>query len=301
MKYVSLHHHTTFSYGDGYGLPEEHVARTAELGMSAQAVTEHGNASSHVQHEKACEKYGIKPIFGLEAYTAPVDMRETGNQRKWHLTLLAANPEGYRNLMRLITKSWSEGFYRWPTITGPMLAEHHEGLIVLSGCADSHLACTLLGGKGIEEGDERAADRVIQGYKDLLGDRFYLECQQFPELERSRAINEWYASRSKRHGVPLVATSDIHYPAADDNKVQVILHAASRGGSTVAQAEAEWEYDIRLTHPATDDAILARLRATGLTGPQAEAAVHSTSEIANRCDVTLPKVCLLYTFRAHET
>lgn len=293
MKYVSLHHHSTFSYGDGYGLPSEHVERAADLGMSAMALTEHGNASSHVQLEMAAQKHGIKPIFGLEAYTAPVTMREDGNQRKWHLTLLAADAEGYRNLMRLITRSWAEGFYRWPTITGPMLAEHSEGLIVLSGCADSKLACDLLGGKGRERGSERDANRTISAFKDLLGDRFYLEVQQFPELERTRTLNGWYQDASKRHGVPLAATADVHYPQPDDNKMQVILHAATRGSGTVASAEAEWEYDIRLTHPQSDKEILKRLRATGLSGPMAEQAVASTSVIAERCNVTLPKVDLL--------
>lgn len=293
MKYVSLHHHSTFSYADGYGLPEAHVKRAADLEMSAMALTEHGNASSHVQLEKAAKQHGIKPIFGLEAYTGPVDMRETGNQRKWHLTLLAMNDEGYRNLMRLITLSWSEGFYRWPTITGPMFQQHHEGLIVLSGCADSKLACDLLGGKGRETGSEREAHQTIQSYKDLLGDRFYLEVQQFPELERTRALNEWYEDAARHHRVPLAATADVHYPDPDDNKVQVILHAASRGSGTVAAAEAEWEYNIRLTHPVGDREIYKRLRGTGLSRVGTEQAILSTSEIAERCTVELPKVDLL--------
>jgi Zierdtviridae DNA polymerase len=178
MKYVSLHHHSTLSYGDGFGTPEQHVARAAELGMRAMALTEHGNCTSHVQLEKAAIKYGVKPIFGVEFYTGPVDMRETKNQRKWHLTVLAMNDMGYRNLMQLVTRSWSEGFYRWPTVTGPMLAEYSDGLIVLSGCADSKLACDLLGGKGRENGSARDARRTVEAFRDLLGDRYYLEVQQ---------------------------------------------------------------------------------------------------------------------------
>lgn len=290
MKGVSLHHHTTFSYGDGYGQPSDHIERCVDLEMSAQGVTEHGNVSSHVPHEKAAVKAGIKPLFGLEAYTAPVSMRQDANTRKWHLTILAQTDEGYRNLMRLTTRSWAEGFYGKPTISGPMLAEHSEGLIVLSGCADSKLACDLLGGKGRDTGDERDAIRTIKQFKRLFGDRYYLECQQFPELERTRTLNAWYAEQSKRLGVPLVGTADVHYPDPMDNEMQVILHTASRGGSTVEVTEANWEYDILLTHPTSDEEWIRRLRGTGLSRSEAEGALDNTAVIAERCNVVLPKV-----------
>lgn len=201
MKYVSLHHHSTMSFLDGFGTPAEHVARAAELEMGALALTEHGNTASHVQLEKASKKHGIKPIYGLEAYTAPSNMREVKNQRKWHLTVLAADQEGYRNLNRLVTRSWDEGFYRWPTVSGEMLKDHHAGLIVTSGCADSKVACDLLGGKGREKGDEGDALKTIKRFRDMFGDRYYLEVQQFPELERTRQINSWYAEQSKRLGI----------------------------------------------------------------------------------------------------
>ena len=290
MKYVSLHHHTTYSYMDGFGLPESHVARAAELGMSALAHTEHGNVSSHVALEKAAHKHKIKPIYGLEAYTGPVNMREAKNIRKWHLTLLAMDDVGYRNLMRLVTRSWAEGFYQWPTITGPMLAEHNEGLICLSGCADSKVACDLLGGKGRDKGDVRDARETVRLFRDLFGDRFYLEVQQFPELARTRAINTAYAEGHRNLGVPLVATADVHYPHPDDNEMQKILHAAGRGTGTVAAAEAEWEYGVRLTHPTSDAEIVKRLVGTGISRRDALAAVSATNDIASRCSVELPKV-----------
>lgn len=289
MKGVSLHHHSTFSYMDGFGTPENHVARAADLGMSAMALTEHGNVSSHVRLEKAAIEHGIKPIFGLEAYTGPPNMREDKNTRKWHLTILAMNEVGYRNLMRLVTRSWETGFYMWPTILGSDLAEFNEGLIILSGCADSKLACDLLGGKGREKGSERDARRTIRGFQAIFGDRFYLECQQFPELDRTHQINQWYESESKRTGIPLVATADVHYPHPEDNKIQSILHTAGRGGISVAVTEAEWEYDIPLTHPESDGLWLERLRGTGLSKRGAAQALGSTTEIAARCDVTLPK------------
>lgn len=292
MKYVSLHHHSTYSYMDGFGLPSAHVARAAELGMSALALTEHGNVSSHVKLELAAKAAGIKPIFGLEAYTAPSNMRETKNMRKWHQTILAMTQRGYQNLNTLVTRSWDEGFYRWPTIHWEMLEEHHAGLIVTSGCADGLVACSLLGGKGIDpaEASEARALSVIRAYKRLLGDRYYLEAQQFPELERTRAINSWLEGASRRTGVPLVATSDCHYPKPEHNELQKILHAAGRNTGTVAAAEAEWEYNILLTLPESDRHIMDRLRATGLSAKGAGSAVESTREIADRCSVELPKM-----------
>jgi DNA polymerase-3 subunit alpha len=312
MRYVSLHHHSTFSYGDGFAKPEAHVKRAEELGMSALALTEHGNTSSHVQLEKAAKGTSVKPIFGVEAYTAPQEMREQpvideetgepkvgkdgkpriGNQRKWHQTILAMDTEGYQNLNQLVTKSWAEGFYRWPTMHWDMYDEHHRGLVMTSGCADSLLACTLLGGKNLPRQTKPnipGAMRVIEAYKELLGDRYYLEVQQFPELERARTLNPIYAELSRATGVPLVATSDCHYPYPDDNEMQKILHSASRNTGTVAAAEAEWEYDVRLTFPLSDKMIQERLMATGLSKMEALRAIHNTEEIASRCNVTLPR------------
>lgn len=293
MKFVSLHHHSTFSYGDGFGLPKHHVERAAELGMEAQAMTEHGNTSSHVPLEKAADQFGIKPIFGLEAYTAPVTMREEKNTRKWHLTLLAKDEVGYRNLNRIVSESYAEGFYQWPTVLGPSLARHQEGLVVLSGCADSFLACQMLGGKGAPlktRPDMAAAERVIRSFKELLGDRYYLEVQQFPELERTRTINSAYAELSRKTGVPLVATGDVHYPHPDDNNMQVVLHAASRGSGRFDDQAASWEYNIRLTHPLSDRMIHNRLMKTGLTKRQAAQAIMTTNDIASDINFRLPKV-----------
>ena len=298
MKYVSIHSHSSFSYGDGYGLPEQHVARVKELGMTALALTEHGNVSSHVGLEKAAQAAGIKPLFGIEAYCAPSDMRETQNQRKWHMTILAMNAGGYRNLMRAVTQSWRDDFYRWPTFTGVNLAKHHRGLICTSGCADSHLACTLLGGKGIPAPENAAQRRaahdaavgVMLSYKKLLGDRYYLEVQRFPELARTLKLNVQYAKWSEQYGIPLVASSDVHYPRPEENEIQKILHASSRNTGTVAAAEAEWEYDIRMTYPESDTQIRGQLIETGLTKAQAQQAIDSTARIARRCTVELPKM-----------
>lgn len=281
MDFVSLHTHTTYSYQDGYESPKAHVARVHELGMTALALTEHGNVSSHVKLEREAIAAGIKPIFGMEAYCAPPK-----SMRKWHMTLLAMDQGGYNNLLKLTTRSW-EDFYRWPTVHGDNLKGHSAGLIALSGCADSHLACTLLGGKGIEKGDKRAALKLMQSYERMLGDRYYLEVQRFPGLERSCEINSQYAEWSERYGIPMAATADVHYPLPDQNEMQRVLHAAGRGHTV---EEADWEYDILLTYPLSDDEIVADLVGTGLSGRQAREAVLNTKRIAARCDVTIPKM-----------
>ena len=308
MRYVSLHSHSTFSYMDGFGVPEEHVTRVAELGMKALALTEHGNVSSHVKLEKAClaianyktevvngkevkefESWKVKPIFGLEAYTAMPDMRETQNQRKWHMTMLATTLHGYQNLMKMVTRAWADDFYRWPTVTIPNLKDNNEDIICTSGCADGHLASQLLGGKGLEPDYDKAV-AVLKAYKRILGDRFYLEVQRFPRLERSCLLNQQYAIWSKEFRIPLLATSDVHYPQPEQNEMQKILHAAGRNTGTVAAAEAEWEYDILLTYPTSDKEIFEDLRGTGLSKRDAEAAIINTEEVAARCNVELPKM-----------
>lgn len=293
---------------DGFGLPEEHVARVAELGMNAVALTEHGNVSSHVKLEQAClrvanyndverdgkivsefDSWTVKPIFGLEAYTAMDDMREKQNQRKWHMTMLAMDVEGYRNLMKMVTRSWADDFYRWPTTVISNIKDNNAGIIMTSGCADGHIASQLLGGKGLEP-DYDMAVRVLKAYKRILGDRFYLEVQRFPRLERSCLLNQQYSIWSKEFDIPLLATSDVHYPKPDQNEMQKILHAAGRNTGTVAAAEAEWEYDILLTYPQSDDEIHDDLVQTGLTDEEAEEAIINTERVAARCNVELPKM-----------
>jgi DNA polymerase III subunit alpha len=289
VKYVSLHSHSTFSYGDGYGTVAEHVSRVAELGMSAVALTEHGNCSSWIQLEKACKTKGIKPIFGLEAYTS-----KPGERRKCHMILLARNEIGFRNLNRIITQSYKD-FYQFPTVHWKYLKEYNEGITVLSGCSDSELSCVLLGGKSygektleLPDGNLQRAIRGVEEYQKVFGDRYFLECQRFPGLSRSCALNPLLAEISRRTGVPLVATSDVHYCRPEDNAMQRILHASHRGG-TVESADASWEYDILLTYPQSDEEILKDLIDTGLSKDAATQAISNTALIADDCNVTLPK------------
>jgi DNA polymerase-3 subunit alpha len=291
VEYVSLHHHSTFSYGDGFGLPKEHVERCAFLGMKAMALTEHGNTSSHVQLEKAAKAAGIKPIYGVEGYIA-----EEGELRKFHQTILAMDQVGFANLNGLVSQSWRD-FYRWPSIHKTNLVEHSDGLIILSGCADSELSCTLLGGKSlgdkhdtwIRRSDYDAAVRLVEWYKTIFGDRYYIECQRFPGLERSRSLNSTFEHLSADTGVPLAATSDCHYVYSRDAEMQKILHASHRG-SSVDAVSAAWEYSITLDIPTSDLQIYDDLCGTGLTPEAATEALLNTGRISDRIGVELPKV-----------
>lgn len=291
MKFSSLHHHTTFSFLDGYGTPAQHAKRAAELDMGAFALTEHGNVSSHVQHEQACHKEGIKPIFGVELYCGEVG--EGATQKKNHLTVLAKDTEGYKNLLKVVSRGWSEGFYYEPTVSGGMLGENSKGLVVLSGCSGSLLSTSLIGGKNIDPKDANyiRAKSVAKRFKTTFGDSYYLEVQAFPELDTTRNINKGLAEMAKELKIPLVATLDVHYTKPDESEMQMILHNVRGGGRQSMEDQARaWSYDVKLTLPISDAVLLKRLIGTGLTKSQAQQAIANSYEIAQRCNVTLPKI-----------
>lgn len=287
--FVNLHGHTTFSDGDGYQLPADHVEAVAALEQPGLALTEHGNISSHVQLEQAAKAAGVKPIFGYEAYCESGDPR---GQLKHHMTLLASNAEGYRNLQRLVTASWDNFHYK-PTTTGEMLAEHQEGLIALSGCLGGRLATAMLGGKGEAEhaADLRAAARVAARMREVLGDRYYLEVQPHATLPKQHALNQGNARLSRKLGIPLVATGDVHYPLIGHQDMYPLLHAIARGGNkaTLEAASQGWEATIELTYH-TAAQVMEGLRGTGLGRRESAQAVASTLDILERCTVTLPRL-----------
>lgn len=256
------------------------------------ALTEHGGVSSHFQLEKHALAAGIKPLFGLEAYTGPVD-EERRSRYKYHLTILAKDVNGYRNLNRAVTQSWRD-FYQHPTVSGENLAAHEGGLVVLSGCTGSLLACSLVGGKGIPapatgQYSWTDARRVIHRFQVLLGERFYLEVQPFWELEKTCLINPAYEKLSKETGVPLVVTCDVHYPYPEDGEMQAILHAVHRGKHTVEEVTREWNYEVAMTLPESDKELGERLMKTGLSRGAAWQAILNSEYIAEMCTVTLPK------------
>jgi DNA polymerase-3 subunit alpha len=267
----------------------EHMEACAKMGVVARAFTEHGNVSSHAKAEQASAKTGVKALFGCELYCETGDPR---GQLKHHLTVIAMSQVGLSNLYAVVTKSW-ENFKYKPTATGEMMAEHAEGLLVLSGCLGSRLATTLLGGKGEEEhaADLRAAARVAGQFREIFGDRYYLELQAHPLLDKQKAANQAYARLGRKLGIPLVVGGDVHYPTAADQDIYPLLHAIERGGrkNTVEAQAQSWEYGLVLAHQSTDT-IFSELVATGLRSSVADAAIEETLAVAERCHVTLPKL-----------
>lgn len=290
--FVSLHTHSTYSYGDGFGQPNEFVERAIELGHPALALTEHGNVSSHVKLEKAAkaardEGFDFKPIYGCELYT-----RNDQSKHKYHLGVLAQDAGGYQNLLRLVSRSYNN-FYYFPTTTSANLFDHQRGLIVLSGCLGSALACKAVGGKDIVlGGGVEAALKVADSMKQRLGDAYYLELQAFPELPKTKQYNQVVAEVSAKLGIPMVVTLDAHYPRLDVQEMHSLVHAISRGGAagkkTVDQQEAEWNYNVPMTL-LDRQTIGKRLMQTGLTREQCTAALDTSLEIAERCNVVLPR------------
>lgn len=303
MRFASLHHHSTFSYLDGYHLPSAHVRRAGELQMGAMAMTEHGNCDSHVKFDGSAEGSGVKPLFGCEVYMptdsinkegtlVPWDSPEARTQRKHHLTVLAKDAEGYRNLLAMVTESW-RNFYHEPTVTWDNLVRHKAGLVVLSGCQGSLLFCSAVGGKGIEPEDasyERALG-VVRRFASEFDD-YYIEVQAFPELEKSRVFNGEFAGRLARAvRRRVVATMDCHYTLLEEAEVQKILHNLRPGNrQTIEEQARDWGYAAPLCPPPNDNTILRRLLGTGMSRAEAVEAIQTTADIAEGCTVELPKL-----------
>ncbi len=217
-KFVHLHTHSTYSFTDGYGLPQQYIDRAKELGQPALAVTDHGNISAHYKWYKGCNKEGIKPILGCEMYIVATkeDIHEKGYN---HIIVIAKNEIGYRNLTKLVTKSWCENFYYKPRITFDELFEHQEGLIVLSGCLSSPFMKLLKDGK-LDE-----ADQLFEEFNNKIDD-FYIEVQPigFDEGKPAyEALLKLYDKKLKKKGFKMVATNDCHYVCDHQHKTQEVL------------------------------------------------------------------------------
>jgi DNA polymerase-3 subunit alpha len=275
-------------------MPEVHLRRAAELNLGAIAFTEHGNVASHIKAQAAADKLGgaVKPLFGCEMYTGGVT-EEDHTQRKNHLTLLAGDERGYANLMQLVTRSWEEGFYYEPTISNEMLAENRSGLYVLSGCLGSLLATSCVGGKLIEPEDAsyRRGLRVAQRFKSTFGDRYFIEVQAFPELERTRLLNPMLERISRATGISLVGDLDIHYTAPEEGELQKVLHNTRPGEKrTLEEMEQAWSYEVPICPPISDKVIYRRLVQTGLSPGAARSAILNTQAIAQSINFRIPSL-----------
>jgi len=220
-EFVHLHNHSDYSLLDGAAPIKELAATAKRYGMPGLAITDHGNLFGSLSFYKACKDEGIKPIIGSEFYMAGGSRREkTGTEngnKYWHFILLAENQEGYRNLMKLSSLSYTEGFYYKPRIDDELLRTYSKGLIASSACLAGEIPSLILAGR------REAAEAKALEYRELFGaERFYLELQDHG-LEEQRLVNRELVALSRRHGIPLVATNDLHYINKEDAVAQDIL------------------------------------------------------------------------------
>ena len=211
-KFVHLHLHSEFSLLDGANRIKDIPIRAKELGMDSIAITDHGVMFGVIDFYKACKKEGVKPIIGCEAYVAPRSrlQKEPGiDNHYYHLILLAKNNTGYKNLSKMVSLSYIDGYYYKPRIDRELLEKYHEGIICLSACLAGELNQALLSGKNEQ------AENVANWYKNVFGDDYYIEIQNNGIKEQVLA-NQKLIQLARKLDIPLVATNDAHYLKKED-------------------------------------------------------------------------------------
>lgn len=275
-KFTHLHVHTHYSLLDGLGKIDDLLERTKEFKMDSLAITDHGTMYGVIEFYQKAKKAGIKPIIGCEFYLSPNGLenkRPRVDEERFHLILLAKNNKGYQNLMKLVTEAHIKGYYYKPRIDLDVLRKYSEGLIGCSGCVQGHVSQLVIGGKMKE-----AAEKALE-YQEILGKgNYYLELQHLPQLEKQNISNKGLIEISKKTGVPLVATSDVHYVNEDDGQVQDILMCLQTGKKiTDTNRLSMTEFKLHLKSPE-------EMYEAFKDVPEA---LENTQRIADMCDVEI--------------
>ncbi|MGM0508366.1 MAG: DNA polymerase III subunit alpha [Fusobacteriota bacterium] len=222
QKFAHLHLHTDYSLLDGVGKIDEYLERAKELGMSSFAVTDHGNMFGSMEFYRKAIKKGIKPIIGMEAYIAQGFANERRG-KNLHLVLLAKNEVGYRNLMKLSSQAFLDGFYYKPRIDKPLLKQHSEGLIGLSACMNGEIPYYIL------EEEMESAQESLEDYVEIFGkEDFYIELQN-NGVEGQEDLNKKLYKLAKKNDIKIVATNDVHYVYSGDDLLQDIVMCIQTG------------------------------------------------------------------------
>ncbi len=276
MAFTHLHVHTEYSLLDGSNKIKEYVKRVKELGMDSAAITDHGVMYGVIDFYRAAKEVGIKPILGCEVYVAPnsrFDKELTGGEeRYYHLVLLAENNQGYANLMKIVSKGFTEGYYYKPRVDMEILERYHEGIIALSACLGGEVQRYI--GKGLHEEAKKAALK----YERCFGKgNYYLELQDHGMPEQ-RTVNTALLGMSKELDIPLVATNDVHYTYAEDVKPHDILLCIQTAKKLADEDRMRYEGGQYYVKSEQDMKALF---------PYAWEAVENTQVIADRCNVTL--------------
>ncbi|RME04406.1 MAG: DNA polymerase III subunit alpha, partial [Deltaproteobacteria bacterium] len=271
-EFTHLHLHTTYSLLDGAIRIPKLVDRLAGAGMSACAMTDHGNLFGAVEFYKAMKRNGMKPIIGCEGYVAPKGRKDRSKRLSYHMVFLAENQTGYRNLMYLVSMGYKEGFYYNPRVDKELLRKHSEGIIATSACLGGELAQLILAGR-IDEAREAARE-----YKSIFAPgRYFLEIQEnkLPEQQR---VNEVLLDFSKELDIPLVATNDSHYLQEEDAEAHDVL--------LCIQTRKKITDEDRLKHPHSVYYVRTPEEIAQLFSYAPEA-VANTMRIAEMCNVEL--------------
>ncbi|SFA90563.1 DNA polymerase-3 subunit alpha [Cohnella sp. OV330] len=272
--FVHLHNHSEFSLLDGASRIKDMTARAAELGMKALALTDHGVMYGAIPFYKACRERGIKPIVGMEAYVAAGSRLEKASRRDqpiYHLTLLAKNAAGYRNLMKLSSIGHLEGFHYRPRIDFEALSRHAEGLICLSGCMSSELSQHLL-----QRRDAEARETALR-YRELFGEDYFLEIQDHGLTDQKR-ITAGVLKLADELGIPLAATNDSHYVTEEDHVLQDVLICIGTGKTVDDQDR--FRIGTSQLYMKTGEEMSALFR-------HRPEAVANTALIADRCELEI--------------
>ncbi|MHB8158366.1 MAG: DNA polymerase III subunit alpha [Desulfocucumaceae bacterium] len=275
LSFVHLHVHTEYSLLDGAARIKQAVKKAVGLGMPSLAITDHGVMFGVVDFYKACKKEGIKPVLGCEVYVAPRTMADRTprvDDSPYHLVLLAENEEGYRNLLKLVSMGYTDGFYYKPRVDRQVLAAHSKGLIALSGCIAGEVAAKAL------RGELEGAGAAALEYRDIFGPgNYYLEMQDHG-FEEQRIANRELVRISKATGIPLVVTNDVHYVDREHSEMQDVLMCIQMGKTV--------DDPTRMKFQSQELYLKSREEINLLFGEFREA-MDVTLSIAERCSVEL--------------
>ena len=276
MNFTHLHVHTEYSLLDGSNKIKEYVDRVRELGMDSAAITDHGVMYGVIDFYRAARAAGINPILGCEVYVAPGSRfdREagSGDDRYYHLVLLAENNQGYSNLMKIVSKGFVEGFYYKPRVDLSLLEKYHEGIIALSACLAGEVARFLT--RGMYEDAKKAALR----YQDIFGKgNFFLELQDHGIPEQQN-VNQQLLKMHRETGIELVATNDVHYTLAEDAQPHDVLLCLQTGKKLADEDRMRYEGGQYYVKSSEE---MERLF------PYAPEALENTHKIAQRCHVEI--------------
>ena len=276
MSFTHLHVHTEYSLLDGSNKIKEYVSRVKELGMNSAAITDHGVMYGVIDFYKAARAAGIKPILGCEVYVAPGSRfdRELshGDDRYYHLVLLAENNKGYQNLMKIVSKGFVEGYYYKPRVDMEVLETYHEGIIALSACLAGEVLRYLV--RGLYE----EAKETAYKYEKCFGKgNFFLELQDHG-IPEQKTVNAGLMRMSQETGIELVATNDVHYTYAEDAEPHDILLCLQTGKKL--SDENRMRYEGGQYFVKSEEEMRALF-------PYAAQAIDNTQKIADRCQVEI--------------